>query len=88
MSNDRGVGPLAATVLVAGNMIGSGVFMLPASLAATGSSTILSWLITSAGALALAGVFAALATIRQLVALNLALGLLTIGVAILGRGYS
>lgn len=64
MSNERGVGPLAATVLVAGNMIGSGVFMLPASLAATGSSTILSWLITSAGALALAGVFAALATIR------------------------
>ncbi len=64
MSNERGVGPLAATVLVAGNMIGSGVFMLPASLAATGSSTILSWLITSAGALALAGVFAALATMR------------------------
>lgn len=64
MSNERGVGPLAATVLVAGNMIGSGVFMLPASLAATGSSTIISWLITSAGAMALAGVFAALATIR------------------------
>lgn len=64
MSNERGVGPLAATVLVAGNMIGSGVFMLPASLAATGSSTIISWLITSAGALALAGVFAALATLR------------------------
>jgi arginine:agmatine antiporter len=64
LSNERGVGPLAATVLVAGNMIGSGVFMLPASLAATGSSTVLSWLITSAGALALAGVFAALATIR------------------------
>ena len=37
LSNERGVGPLAATVLVAGNMIGSGVFMLPASLAATGS---------------------------------------------------
>ena len=64
MSNERGVGPLAATVLVAGNMIGSGVFMLPASLAATGSSTLLSWLITSTGAMALAGVFAALATIR------------------------
>jgi len=64
LSNERGVGPLAATVLVAGNMIGSGVFMLPASLAATGSSTIMSWIITSAGALALAGVFAALATIR------------------------
>lgn len=64
MSNERGVGPLAATVLVAGNMIGSGVFMLPASLAATGSSTLISWILTSAGAMALAGVFAALATIR------------------------
>ena len=64
LSNERGVGPLAATVLVAGNMIGSGVFMLPASLAATGSSTIIAWIISSAGALALAGVFAALATIR------------------------
>lgn len=64
LGNERGVGPLAATVLVAGNMIGSGVFLLPASLAATGSSTIISWLITSAGAMALAGVFAALATIR------------------------
>jgi len=51
-------------VLVAGNMIGSGVFMLPASLAATGSLTLISWLITASGAMALAGVFAALATIR------------------------
>ena len=37
----RKIGPALATVLVAGNMIGSGVFLLPASLAATGSSTVI-----------------------------------------------
>ena len=30
----RKVGPVLATALVAGNMIGSGIFLLPASLAA------------------------------------------------------
>ncbi len=31
------IGVVAATLMVAGNMMGSGVFMLPASLAAYGS---------------------------------------------------
>jgi len=60
----RRIGPLLATVLVAGNMIGSGVFLLPATLAAIGSSTIIGWVIASAGAMLLAGVFALLATLR------------------------
>jgi amino acid transporter len=42
-------------------MIGSGVFLLPATLAAIGSSTIIGWIIASAGAMLLAGVFALLA---------------------------
>ncbi len=43
--------------LVVGNMIGSGVFLLPASLAAFGSISLLGWLISAVGAAALAFVF-------------------------------
>jgi APA family basic amino acid/polyamine antiporter len=46
--------------LVAGNMIGSGIFLLPSSLAPYGRISILGWLITSAGAVALAVVFSRL----------------------------
>ncbi len=60
----RRIGPLLATVLVAGNMIGSGVFLLPATLAAIGSSTIIGWVIASGGAMLLAGVFALLAILK------------------------
>ena len=63
-SDARRIGPLLAMVLVAGNMIGSGVFLLPATLAAIGSSTIIGWVIASAGAMLLAGVFALLATLK------------------------
>lgn len=44
-----------------GNMIGSGVFLLPAALAPYGWNAILGWAITIAGALCLAFVFASLA---------------------------
>lgn len=44
--------------LVAGNMIGSGIFLLPASLAQIGSISLYSWLLTAAGSLVLAFVFA------------------------------
>jgi APA family basic amino acid/polyamine antiporter len=48
-----------ATALVIGSMIGSGIFLLPASLAgAAGPISILSWTITGPGALLLALVFA------------------------------
>ncbi|MFD1542739.1 amino acid permease [Nonomuraea guangzhouensis] len=56
----RKLGPWMATALVVGNMIGSGVFLLPASLAAFGSASLLAWVLTSAGALLLALVFARL----------------------------
>ena len=48
------------TALVVGNVIGSGVYMLPASLAPYGRNSLLGWLFTATGALLLAGVFAAL----------------------------
>jgi APA family basic amino acid/polyamine antiporter len=49
-----------ATALVVGNVIGSGVYLLPASLAPYGRNSLLGWLFTAAGALLLAGVFATL----------------------------
>jgi APA family basic amino acid/polyamine antiporter len=49
-----------ATALVVGNIIGSGVYLLPASLAPYGRNSLLGWLFTATGALVLAAVFAAL----------------------------
>ncbi len=49
------------TALVVGNMIGSGVFLLPASLAPYGMLSLVGWGLTSAGAICLALVFARLA---------------------------
>ena len=43
--------------LVVGNMIGSGIFLLPSALAHYGALSIVSWLLTTAGALCLAWVF-------------------------------
>ncbi len=64
MTPDRKLGPFGAGALVAGNMIGSGVFLLPASLASIGSITLLGWIVTTLGVLILALVFAALAKHR------------------------
>jgi basic amino acid/polyamine antiporter, APA family len=60
-ARDRKVGLWIATALVVGNMIGSGVFLLPASLAPFGGVSILGWLFTSAGAMAVALLLAGLA---------------------------
>ncbi len=51
------------TALVTGNMIGSGIFLLPASLAGFGSISILAWCFTAVGALLIGLVFAKLSTI-------------------------
>jgi basic amino acid/polyamine antiporter, APA family len=55
------------TALVTGNMIGSGIFLLPASLAAYGSISLLSWTVTATGALLIALVFAKLANVMPLI---------------------
>lgn len=57
------IGLVPATLMVAGNMMGSGVFMLPANLATIGGIAVVGWLITLVGALALALVFAKLAAL-------------------------
>jgi len=53
------------TALVAGNMIGSGIFLLPSTLAKLGSISLLSWCLTAFGAFCLAIVFAKMSTIVQ-----------------------
>ncbi|MDY4884866.1 MAG: amino acid permease, partial [Alphaproteobacteria bacterium] len=63
MDEKNKIGLLPATLMVAGNMMGSGVFMLPANLAAIGSIAIFGWLITIVGAVALALVFSKLTQI-------------------------
>src|SRR5580658_10016813 len=55
------IGPVLATMIVASTMIGSGVYLLPASLAAIGSVTILAWLAATASAALIGGIFVWLA---------------------------
>ncbi len=57
----RKIGPVLATFVVANNMIGSGFFLLPATLATSGAVTVFSWVIGTALALMLGGTFARLA---------------------------
>lgn len=57
----RAMGFWMTLALVMGSMIGSGVFLLPVSLAPLGWNSVFGWLLTIAGALSMAAVFAALA---------------------------
>jgi APA family basic amino acid/polyamine antiporter len=61
VSSEKALGIAACTALVVGNMIGSGIFLLPSSLAPYGGMSIGGWLLTSAGAIVLALLFARLA---------------------------
>lgn len=57
----RPLGLIACIALIVGNMIGSGIFLLPASLAPYGWYAFAAWILTSGGAISLAFVFARLA---------------------------
>ena len=57
------IGLWTCTALVMGNMIGSGIFLLPAALAFYGGISILGWLFTAAGATLIALVFARMSRI-------------------------
>ena len=59
-SSPRKLGFWMAVALVTGNMIGSGVFLLPASLAPYGLNSLIAWLFTAAGGIGLAFVFSRL----------------------------
>lgn len=57
------IGIITTTALVVGNMIGSGIFVLPATLAKYGSIGLLGWLFTAAGAMVLAKIFSNLSAL-------------------------
>lgn len=61
--NQRSLGQWMLIALVIGNIIGSGVFVLPAALAPYGAASLLGWGISLGGALMLALVYAWLAQI-------------------------
>ncbi len=56
-SRKQQVGLITATSLVVGNMIGAGIYVLPAALAGYGSISILAWVLTALGSIILARVF-------------------------------
>ena len=60
-SEVRQLGFWMCLALVVGNMIGSGIFLLPANLAPYGLNAVWGWAITIGGAMCLAAVFAELA---------------------------
>lgn len=57
------IGLWTSTALVVGNMVGSGVFLLPATLAAYGGISLLGWIGSSVGAIFLAMLFSHLSKI-------------------------
>jgi len=59
-SNGRKLGFWMCAALVVGNMIGSGIFLLPASLAPYGLNSVVAWGFTATGAMIIAVIFATL----------------------------
>ena len=62
-SSHQKIGLISATSLVVGNMIGAGVFVLPAALSKYGSIGLIGWLISAFGAIVLAIIFSSLSKI-------------------------
>lgn len=59
MSNEKNkMGVVQLTLMTVINMMGSGIIMLPTNLAQVGTMSILSWLVTAVGSMALAYAFA------------------------------
>ncbi|MEP7267933.1 MAG: amino acid permease [Saprospiraceae bacterium] len=66
MTSNKKIGLATATSLVVGNMVASGIFMLPATLAMYGSISLLGWVLSGIGAMALALIFSWLSRIMPL----------------------
>jgi len=58
---DKPLGFWTATAMVTGNMIGSGIFLLPTSLAVFGGISVVGWVVSACGSICIALVFAGLA---------------------------
>ncbi len=59
-NSKKKLGLWMSTSLVIGNMVGAGIFLMPAALAAYGGISVVGWLVSAAGALILARVFSKL----------------------------
>jgi APA family basic amino acid/polyamine antiporter len=64
--HEKKLGLWTSTSLVVGNMIGAGVFLMPAALAAYGSISIFGWVFSAIGAFLLARVFSNLSKLMPL----------------------
>lgn len=62
MVSVKKIGLIACTGIVAGNMMGSGIALLPANLSSLGSIAVIGWVVALLGAISLAYVYARLAT--------------------------
>tara|TARA_R110000868_G_scaffold380784_1_gene646845 strand:- start:19481 stop:20836 length:1356 start_codon:yes stop_codon:yes gene_type:complete len=62
MSKTKSLGIWSLIALVVGNMIGSGIFLLPSALAHIGTISLVGWICTAIGAMFIALVFARLAS--------------------------
>jgi len=62
-NNGKKMSLMGLTTLVAVNMMGSGIIMLPASMGQLGAISLLSWLVTAVGSMAIAYCFAQLGVI-------------------------
>ncbi len=60
MAQQKLLGRWTSTSLVVGNMVGAGVFMMPALLAVYGGISVIGWLVSSAGAILIAVLFSRL----------------------------
>jgi APA family basic amino acid/polyamine antiporter len=58
---ERALGLVALTALVVGNMVGSGIFLMPSALAPLGGTSVLAWVASAAGSLCFGLVIARLA---------------------------
>jgi basic amino acid/polyamine antiporter, APA family len=63
-SNPKQIGLVTTTSLVVGNMIASGLFMLPATLGIYGAISLVGWVISGAGAMCLALVYSWLSKLK------------------------
>ena len=66
MASVKKLGLWTATSIVIGNMVASGIFMLPATLAGFGSISLVGWLLSGIGAVALALVYGWLSKIMPI----------------------
>lgn len=62
-TQEKKLGVVSLTALVVGNMMGSGMFLLPSTMARLGSISLFSWIITTIGSLFIAFVFSRMSSL-------------------------